>query len=556
MKLEDFRESVLEYLLAEQGLVKAEIESNKQLSDDEKVEKGLLIRGAMLISLDGENALYQTDENLTKLRPGDRVCVVGQDCAKHMSAVVVSNDIASITICGEKPDVGISPARIEVVEFDNYELLIKLFQEQTRGGLPGAGLLRILANETAPRSQGLGALTELGDDEIPSSLNDEQRKAVRMVAKCPSVAYIQGTPGSGKTHLLACIARVFCMHGYDVAVVALTHQAVNNALNAIKSVAPEIGATKLGDDFKSCGLIEGVLQHGSFKSYLAARKAAGGFYSGIGDAVGMTFQSALINLGFRKSGFNPRILLVDEAGQIPMPHAAVVGAFGCGSIVFIGDDAQMPPIYREELKSDQWSVSVFKHLKGLYPNFGVVLNVTYRMCSELAAFVSKRYYEPDGIHLVSDSGAKGNQLLQQSLSWRHLCPRAIDFVTCSCPGATDENSEEADRICTFASKLLNAGLNVDRLAIITPFRRQGRLIRAKLSMILGQKDLPLIDTVERLQGQDVDVILLSFSVDDESYLVGQNGFVDNRNRLNVMYSRATTAAIAFGSSMVKGLLGL
>ena len=52
--------------------------------------------------------------------------------------------------------------------------------------------------------------------------------------------------------------------------------------------------------------------------------------------------------------------------------------------------------------------------------------------------------------------------------------------------------------------------------------------------IVAEDDMPLIDTVERLQGQDVDSVIISFVKTSASNV----DFIFNPNRLNVMISRA------------------
>jgi len=61
---------------------------------------------------------------------------------------------------------------------------------------------------------------------------------------------------------------------------------------------------------------------------------------------------------------------------------------------------------------------------------------------------------------------------------------------------------------------------------------------------------PIIDTVERLQGQDVDVIILSFSISDDAYYATQRSFLLNPNRLNVMISRAKQKVVIIKSDIV------
>ena len=57
-----------------------------------------------------------------------------------------------------------------------------------------------------------------------------------------------------------------------------------------------------------------VAQDETFSGYIARRKKEG-FFGNEGHVVGMTFQSALVNLGMRRSAFTPQIVLFDEAGQ-------------------------------------------------------------------------------------------------------------------------------------------------------------------------------------------------------------------------------------------------
>jgi superfamily I DNA and/or RNA helicase len=120
----------------------------------------------------------------------------------------------------------------------------------------------------------------------------------------------------------------------------------------------------------------------------------------------------------------------------------------------------------------------------------------------------------------------------------------------STPHCEEENEGEANAVVELVKALLVEGRKPSDLAVITPFRKQVRLIRSKaLDEIAG--DLPLIDTVERLQGQDVECIILSFAASDEGYIRGIDGFLFNLNRLNVMISRAKTKAVIFGSEKVQ-----
>jgi len=77
------------------------------------------------------------------------------------------------------------------------------------------------------------------------------------------------------------------------------------------------------------------------------------------------------------------------------------------------------------------------------------------------------------------------------------------------------------------------------------------LIRSKIKEVISPENTPIIDTVERLQGQDVKCIIITFAASDESYVKGTHDFIFNPNRLNVMISRAKTKVIIIGSAIIQ-----
>lgn len=108
------------------------------------------------------------------------------------------------------------------------------------------------------------------------------------------------------------------------------------------------------------------------------------------------------------------------------------------------------------------------------------------------------------------------------------------------------NEEEADYISKIIKAAVDSGMSIDNMAVIMPYRRQVKTIREYLHKdeYLGpDAKQPLIDTVERLQGQDVDLIIISTCVTDPVYFNANRGFLTNPNRLNVMFSRAKKKVI-------------
>ena len=544
---EFFRNAVTKYLEDERRYVEQDISEHEAMSPEEKERLGLLIRNALLSNGgDRTSVIYETPVNFTKLRPGDEVLIRDVGISdRSFKAIVDENAIERIALTLKSSALPLvdmpTRAEIRIDEQNNLDTLLSVVRNIVAGSR-GVNFMKMLGGLSSPREEGrFGSIKDFCDSEMPVSFNEQQRRAVRMAMLRPSLSFVQGTPGSGKTHLLSVVAKAYARRAKDVLVVALTHQAVNNALNKVCEIDRGIPVVKIGKHFKNIGLNESVAQDETFSGYIERRKKEG-FFGNEGHVVGMTFQSALVNLGMRRSAFTPQIVLFDEAGQVPLAHAVAVGEFGCGSVIFIGDDAQMPPIYHAKLERDPLSVSVFERIKQLFPKNGRVLNVTYRMNRELTQFVGDCFYRPKGIELVCSEYS----------SDRRIDEPVIEFVTCSSAGSTDENLVEARKAVDVANRYLDAGLPIDRIAIITPYRRQVRMIhKLFVESKPDSQRCPLVDTVERLQGQDVDVIILSFAVDDEKYFATQKSFLMNYNRLNVMFSRATSKVVVVSSSLVR-----
>jgi len=87
------------------------------------------------------------------------------------------------------------------------------------------------------------------------------------------------------------------------------------------------------------------------------------------------------------------------------------------------------------------------------------------------------------------------------------------------------------------------------IGIVTPHRAQQALIVARLQQVFGplgasnQLIRDAVDTVERFQGQQRDVIIASFALGDQDAIQDEDEFLMSLNRFNVMTSRARAKLI-------------
>jgi DNA replication ATP-dependent helicase Dna2 len=85
----------------------------------------------------------------------------------------------------------------------------------------------------------------------------------------------------------------------------------------------------------------------------------------------------------------------------------------------------------------------------------------------------------------------------------------------------------------------------DHLFVISPHHVQIRAVRRALDRA-GQWDArPFVDTVDRMQGQECDAVIVSYGVSDVEYALGERDFIYSLNRLNVAITRARAKSIVF-----------
>jgi hypothetical protein len=81
---------------------------------------------------------------------------------------------------------------------------------------------------------------------------------------------------------------------------------------------------------------------------------------------------------------------------------------------------------------------------------------------------------------------------------------------------------------------------LERLTIVTPHRAQMATIRNLLVDAAGMPvdPPPFVDTVDRVQGQERDLIVASYAVADRDFIRAEEGFILEPRRFNVTLTRA------------------
>lgn len=553
-KFEVYKQTLLDYLHVEKKMEEQDIEASKQMTRNEKIESGLMIANLTIESSHNGDYILSANENYSKLRSGDKVILrkVGDDVM--IKAIIIDTNLDTITVSTES----ILENNVNYdLEIDNPNLLNSLIGclEGIVPATPGAAFLRMLAGEESVESESFLSLKPediAGFNNIYMNLNTEQRDAVNSMLKFYPIHVLQGPPGTGKTIVLAATAIAASLMNREVVIISNTHQAVNNALMRISQLNPNIPLFKIGEILKSEGLDKSIYQFQKFTEYNEYSKK-NRRKKDLGYIVGMTIWGAISNLGLRtNSHFRPYLALVDEASLMPLTYASILGK--CSStICFFGDSRQMPPIFRPELEDNKVSISILDYCATNIRGVPVkILLETHRMNKDITDLVSKSFYEPYGITLRSAECISANKYCSQFMDYKGLYGSIVFADTkLSSLNCKEENEGEAESVINLVKGLLEEGKNPEDMAIITPFRKQVILIRAKIKKYIKYDVVPLIDTVERLQGKDVDCIILSFASSDNNYINEIHDFLFNPHRLNVMISRAKTKVIIYACNYVQ-----
>ncbi|MEI6291042.1 MAG: C-terminal helicase domain-containing protein, partial [Chloroflexota bacterium] len=114
---------------------------------------------------------------------------------------------------------------------------------------------------------------------------------------------------------------------------------------------------------------------------------------------------------------------------------------------------------------------------------------------------------------------------------------------------------EAEVITELIECLLLREVLPEEIGVVVPYRAQSRLIRSLLRRSLKDDELLsklMVDTVERMQGQEREVILFSFTTASPKFAAQMAEFLFQPQRLNVAVTRPRTKLILVGSHAMFG----
>jgi uncharacterized protein len=364
-----------------------------------------------------------------------------------------------------------------------------------------------------------------------------------------SCLFIQGPPGSGKTHDGARIIIDLISHGSRVGISAGSHKAIENMLHEVEKVANEAGVTFRGLKISS-------EKSQSFHSRLTNPKIVDSKDSfPRGQKPDPTDHAIRLLAGTQWCFSSPEhaqqfdVLIIDEAGQMSLADA-LAAATSAKNVILLGDPLQLAQV-SQGIHPDNCGLSVLEHLLGddktIPPERGIFLERTWRMHPAVCKFISEVVYD---CRLESEEGCATRHVRAAFLSGTGLRYRAIEHE-----GNSTDSIEEASWIAEAIASMLPGGLFTDRdgterslrpedLMVVTPYNAQVRMIQSELQ----KRGLVVrVGTVDKFQGQEAPVIFFSMATSSGEDIPRSLEFLFSRNRLNVAISRAQCLAILVAS---------
>ena len=397
------------------------------------------------------------------------------------------------------------------------------------------------------------------EDRIARTTDDFERVALKAEAACDYFLLV-GPPGTGKTSraLRRMVEHFYACPSTQVLLLAYTNRAVDEICRSLSAILPQVDYIRVGSEL-SCDarfrkhLLENVLAECNNRREVNIRMADCRIYVG-------TVASIASKL-FKLKHFD--VAIVDEATQILEPQLLGIlcarfkdGRNGIGKFILIGDHKQLPAVVLQSNEQSEVHDEGLRRI-GLYNLKDSLFERLYRfhlqeehcravdmLCRQgrmhpgVASFPNREFY-------AGKLEALGlpHQLENVDAPVRFI-PSERDTESVS--GKTNRN--EARIVAQLAADvyhLYKETFEVNRtLGVITPYRSQIALIRKEIQALgISALNEISVDTVERYQGSERDVIIYSFCVNYLYQLkflpnlTEENGVWIDR-KLNVALTRA------------------
>ncbi len=516
-------------LLDEEKEGQAELYSYSRIASTDEVVKEQLVKDGYAII--GEKKLkewesenqgriltrYRQRSEMPRFRKGD--LAMGYDLAKPHDSItmffslnIVDLDAETVTVASVNPlpeRLGIVPSRYSSGMRGGRKAVFYAVESRNR-------LLHTIIESFAKGWAELPPLS--GHVKIRQPLfryNKYQEEAITHALATPDFYLIQGPAGTGKTSVIVELVNQLLKQGKKVLCAAYTNMAVDSIGEKLKRQGIEFlrlgGELSMSENLRENSPLQ---KEELFKAMLEKR----------GSLVVLSTTTTIGKDLYEQVLFD--YVILDEAAQMTEPDAIRPILRGVRAVL-VGDHAQLQPIVTSaKAQEANLHISLFERLVTAFPNRFTQLREQYRMNDEILRFPNIHFYQG---RLRSATSEIANQTLPP-FQGEFIDNTPYQVISIDYPGRNEllqANKGEILATLYCIRDILKGGTKIQDIGIVAPFRAQVAMLRS----ILPYPDIQ-IDTVDRYQGSEKEVILLSTVTSHQVPLL------TDEKRINVALTRA------------------
>lgn len=508
-----------------------------ELIDDLECLAGLVAEGDPQLVKRSRAQRYRFPPQETKLRAGSKVSIRAEE--RRSLNLLALDPVAGEAEIAFGPSWREIPQELDLMPGDPLKkdkikaAIARVIEDVAAGGNRYRAIVDLL-QRSPPRVTGHAPGAPLVDPA--ADLIDGTASVINRLEE--SCLPIQGPPGTGKTYVSSHVILGLLRAGKRVAVTSNSHKAIDKLMIAVAERARESG-----EDLRAVKM-DGAADESIDPLVMLATDYDDPSLASAGLVGGTAW---LFSRPEYDGAFD--YIFVDEAGQVALGNIVAM-ATAAPNLILVGDPMQLGQPTQGVHPGESGQSALEYLLVGhqtIPPDRGIFFPVSRRLPPDICRFVSGLVYEG---RLHSIEGADRQALVLDRADPR-LAPSGIRFVEVDHEGRSQSSPEEAQIVAALYRSLLGQKfrdrdgqvrrMTADDILVVAPYNAHVNLLQGTLPA--GAR----VGTVDRFQGQEAPVSILSLATSSGQELPRDVDFLFSRNRLNVALSRAQALAVVVAS---------